>query len=96
VVLAPVVLKLEANALKPNSLFRNGKAPPVQDPTKNPNLGKFWRVLQWKILVYFMTTFGLFCGHLVYFSPFWFVVPRKIWQPCSAMEEKMERLTVLD
>jgi hypothetical protein len=23
--------------------------------TKNPNLGKFWRALQWKILVYFMT-----------------------------------------
>jgi hypothetical protein len=22
--------------------------------TKNPNLGKFWRVLQWKILVYFV------------------------------------------
>jgi hypothetical protein len=24
--------------------------------TKNPNLGKFWRVLQWKMLVYFMAT----------------------------------------
>jgi hypothetical protein len=23
--------------------------------TKNPNLGKFWRFLLWKILVYFMT-----------------------------------------
>jgi hypothetical protein len=22
--------------------------------TKNPTLGKFWRVLQWKMLVYFM------------------------------------------
>jgi hypothetical protein len=21
------------------------------------------------------------CGHLVYFPPFWYVVPRKIWQP---------------
>jgi hypothetical protein len=37
--------------------------------------------------VYFCP-FGLFCGHLVYlvclfsiFSPFWYVVPRKIWQP---------------
>jgi hypothetical protein len=41
--------------------------------TKNPNLGKFWRVLQWKMLVYFMTIwsillpFGLFYCHLVYF-----------------------------
>jgi hypothetical protein len=47
--------------------------------TKNPNLGKFWRVLQWKGLVHFMAiwsnllTFGIFvdiwyfCGLLVYF-----------------------------
>jgi hypothetical protein len=36
-------------------------------------------------------SFGLFCGQLVYFmviyvlyfSPFWYVLPRKIWQPCS-------------
>jgi hypothetical protein len=27
--------------------------------TKNPNLGKFWRVLQWKILVYFMTIWSI-------------------------------------
>jgi hypothetical protein len=68
--------------------------------TKNPYLGKFGRVLQWKMLVYFMDirpilqpigifleipdilwTFGIFCDNLVYFSPFWHVVPRKIWQP---------------
>jgi hypothetical protein len=41
--------------------------------TKNTNLGKFWRVLQWKMLVYFMADwsilrpFGIFCGHLIYF-----------------------------
>jgi hypothetical protein len=23
-----------------------------------------------------------FCGHFGIFFPFWFVVPRKIWQPC--------------
>jgi hypothetical protein len=40
--------------------------------TKNPNLGKFWRVLQGKIIVYFMDTwsilryFVIFDGHLVY------------------------------
>jgi hypothetical protein len=53
--------------------------------TKIPNLGKFWRVLQWKMLVYvfyghlvhvmvfwyILFTFGVFCGNLVYFSPFW-------------------------
>jgi hypothetical protein len=40
---------------------------------KIPSLGKFWRVLQWKILVYFMAIWyilwylGILCGHLVYF-----------------------------
>jgi hypothetical protein len=57
--------------------------------TKNPNLGKFWRVyIFYDHLVYFtaigntLWPFGLFCGHLVYFPPlFWYFVPRKIWQP---------------
>jgi hypothetical protein len=62
--------------------------------TKNPILGKFLRVLKWKVLVYFMALcsilrpFSIFCGHLiifhgylVYFFPFWYLVPRKIWQP---------------
>jgi hypothetical protein len=43
--------------------------------TKNTNLGKFWRALWWQILVhlmpiwYILWPFGIFCGHLVYFSP---------------------------
>jgi hypothetical protein len=65
--------------------------------TKNPDLGKFWRVLQWKVLVYMSIwyiscLFGISCGQRVYFmvvwyicSPFWYVVvPWKIWQPCWA------------
>jgi hypothetical protein len=27
--------------------------------TKNPNLGKFWRVLQWKLLVYVMAIWSI-------------------------------------
>jgi hypothetical protein len=46
--------------------------------TKNPNLGKFRRVLQRKILVYFIPIWSIL-------RPFgigiWYVVPRKIWQP---------------
>jgi hypothetical protein len=51
--------------------------------TKNPNLGKFWRVLQGKMLVYFMAIlayfmaiwyilwpFGIFYVYLVYFYHF--------------------------
>jgi hypothetical protein len=39
------------------------------------------------LLIYFMVTwyrlcpFGPVCGHLAYFPPFWYFVPRKIWQP---------------
>jgi hypothetical protein len=31
---------------------------------------------------YTLWTYGIFCGNLVFFPPFWYVVPRKIWQPC--------------
>jgi hypothetical protein len=40
--------------------------------TKNPNMGKFWRVLQWKMLVHFMDIWsilqplGILYGHLVW------------------------------
>jgi hypothetical protein len=50
--------------------------------TKNPNLDKFWRVLQWKILVYFMTIWSIllpiqtFYGPLVYFVVIWYIFLR--------------------
>jgi hypothetical protein len=31
---------------------------------------------------YSLWQFGIICGHLVYFSPFWYVARPKIWQPC--------------
>jgi hypothetical protein len=46
--------------------------------TKNPNLGKFWRALEWKMLVYFMVIwnilrpFRIYYGHLV----IWYISPR--------------------
>jgi hypothetical protein len=57
--------------------------------TKNPHLGKFWRVLQWKLLVYFMPIWYILYGHLPYFMAIWYIVLlwyvllRKIWQPWS-------------
>jgi hypothetical protein len=57
--------------------------------TKNQNLGNFLRVLA-------MEDVGIFHGHLVNFTAiwyilwtfgifftFWYLVPRKIWQPCE-------------
>jgi hypothetical protein len=29
-----------------------------------------------------MEDVGIFYGHFGVFFPFWYVVPRKIWQPC--------------
>jgi hypothetical protein len=49
--------------------------------TKNPNLDKFWRVLLWKMLVYFMTIWSILrpleilYGHLVYFVVIWYIFP---------------------
>jgi hypothetical protein len=38
--------------------------------TRNPNLGKFWRFLQWKMLVYFMDIWSIY-GRLIYFIAIW-------------------------
>jgi hypothetical protein len=39
-------------------------------------LGKFWRVLQWKMLPcwYILWPFGIFYGHLVYFMAIWYIL----------------------
>jgi hypothetical protein len=46
--------------------------------TKNSNLDKFGRALDWKMLIYFMAiwnilqTFGIFYRHLEYFTDVWY------------------------
>jgi hypothetical protein len=46
------------------------------------NVDIFWRALEWKMLVHYKAIWK-FCGHLEYFSPFWYISPRNIWQPWS-------------
>jgi hypothetical protein len=47
---------------------------------KNPNLGKFWRVVKWKMFGLFKTfwsilrLFGIFCSHLVCFVAVWYIL----------------------
>jgi hypothetical protein len=49
----------------------------VSFQTKNPILGKFWRVLDLKMLIYFLNicnilqVFGIFYDHLVHFVFIW-------------------------
>jgi hypothetical protein len=45
------------------------------------NIGGSSNVKYW----YILCPFGMFCDHLVYFSPFWHIVPRKIWQPWTQL-----------
>jgi hypothetical protein len=51
--------------------------------TKNRNLGTFWRVLQWKMFVYFMDIWSMYFtdiwyifSHLVYLVVLWYTFPR--------------------
>jgi hypothetical protein len=52
--------------------------------TKNPNLGKFWRALEWKMLVYFMTIwnilrpFGITYGRLIGLVVIWYIFPNLV------------------
>jgi hypothetical protein len=71
----------------------------VNFQSKNPNLGQFWRALEWKMLVYLfndhleyftaiwynLRPFGIICGRLVYICMFVCCMfgPRKICQSCS-------------
>jgi hypothetical protein len=58
------------------------------------NLGIFY-----DHLVYYTATgnilwpFGILCGHLVYFPPFWYFVRRKIWQRCFIVKSTIRILT---
>jgi hypothetical protein len=61
------------------------------------NVGTFCDHLEYFVAIwlYIYPDRGMFCGHfgifpiLVFFSyfgiffPIWYIVPRKIWQPCS-------------
>jgi hypothetical protein len=60
----------------------------VLSQTKNPNLGKFWRAFEWKMLVYLMTIGNIIWPlGIIYsrfsllsygiFFPFWYVWTKK-------------------
>jgi hypothetical protein len=48
------------------------------------DVGVFYgHLVHFMVFCYIVWTFGIVRGNLVYFSPFWYFVPRKIWQPCE-------------
>jgi ABC-type long-subunit fatty acid transport system fused permease/ATPase subunit len=67
---------------------------------KQPNLGKFCRALELKMLLYYMVIcnilkpFVLFyvwpLGNVVaIFSPFWHILSRKIWQDVAVIRDTL-------
>jgi hypothetical protein len=48
---------------------------------QNPNLGKFWRALDWKMYIYcmaignFLWRIGIFYDNLLYFVFIWYIFP---------------------
>jgi hypothetical protein len=74
--------------------------------TKNPNFGKIWRALEWKMLLYFydhgeyftviwynLWPFGVVCCHLVYCLRFGIFGPRKICQPWTGHRNMLVVMT---
>jgi hypothetical protein len=59
---------------------------------QNPNLGKFWSVLQFKMLVTFMAIrsilqpFRIFYVHFVYFKVIWYIFPVLVCCPKKNLE----------
>jgi hypothetical protein len=49
--------------------------------TKNPNLGKFWSVLDWKMLRYSMTIWYILCLFGTFFSGFGIMYQEKSGNP---------------
>jgi hypothetical protein len=47
--------------------------------------GRCWYIIcpfgLFTAICYILWPIGIFHGYLVYFFPFWYIVPRKIWQP---------------
>jgi hypothetical protein len=67
----------------------------VQFHSDNPDFGILWNALERKTLVNFMAILeyfkeiwyillplGEFMVSWYIFDPFWYIAPRKIWQPC--------------
>jgi hypothetical protein len=52
------------------------------------NFFKFYDHLEDLTAIWYnLWPFGMVCGHLIYFSHFGTFGPRKIWQPCSTLDE---------
>jgi hypothetical protein len=67
--------------LKPKiQIWVNLEGPAMED------VGIFYgQLVHFIVLCYTLWTFSIVRGNLVYFYPFWYFVPRKIWQPRASV-----------
>jgi hypothetical protein len=68
----------------PDGLFSNQKSKfgRILVGLAMENLGIFYNhLVYFTAIINILCTFGIFCVHLVNFTPFWYFAPRKIWQP---------------
>jgi hypothetical protein len=97
-----LALKLSIVGLAPGSVQG---CQMVSFQTKNPNFGKFWRTLDWKMLIYFMSiwnilqTFGIFYEHWEHvlfiwynFSGFGIMYQEKSGNPVSVFGKRKKKL----
>jgi hypothetical protein len=66
--------------------------------TKNPKFGLILEIPKMKILAYLIViwSLGIRCVHLLYFTPLWYIVPRKIREEIVARrKQNFELLTYL-
>jgi hypothetical protein len=68
----------------PDGMFSNQKSQfgKILEGLAMEDDGLFYgHLVHFTVVCYILLTFGIVRGNLVYFPPFWYFVPRKIWQP---------------
>jgi hypothetical protein len=72
----------------PDSIFSNQKYQfgKILECLAMKEAGKFYdRLVTLTAICYILWPLGIFCGYSGIFLQFWYVVPRKIWQPWSVV-----------
>jgi hypothetical protein len=55
----------------------------------------YGHLVHFTVFCYTLWTCGIVRGNLVYIFPFWYFVPRKIWQPWRTVEAGRNKKLVL-
>jgi hypothetical protein len=60
------------------------------------DVGIFYgHLVHFMVFCYTLWTFGTVRGNMLYIFPFWYFVPRKIWQPCFKLYFRASEIVLL-